>query len=300
MSSFYILVGFTLNLIFGFLLKPFFALPRDIAVKASLRFEKKSTYSSLVYKGAFITLFVCIAAFLMCEILSIYVVKSQYKIVYRVFFIICGCFFSKAGQLMGALKKIRKGIIHNSDGYIIRCIDELLIPNTDKIVPSNYYSVISGAVVKICGEFIITPVIIGMLCPEKYVFSLLAVYLILALRGIYVNDRRILTHGYLVFAGRLTAILSYPAYLMLNIIILAFKWVMGIKADKSKEKKICLRCSDNLRRMVYAWDHKGDTSLSVRQINLLRYLTVFSLFISAVAVIAIYLFVLSVFTLPSV
>ena len=203
MSSFYILVGFTLNLIFGFLFKPFFALPLDIAVKASLRCEKKSAdYSSLVRKGAFITIFLCVVTFLLCEVLSLFIVKSQYKIVYRVFFIICGFLFSKAGQLMGVLKKVRKGLLHNSHGYILRCLDSMLIPDSDKAVYSNYYSVISGAVVKICAEFVITPVIIGLLCPEKFVFPALTVYYILSLRGAYVNDKRILTHGYFAFAQK--------------------------------------------------------------------------------------------------
>ena len=130
--------------------------------------------------------------------------------------------------------------------------------------------------------------------------SALAVYFIIALRGIYVNDYRVITHGYFVFAQKLAFILSYPAYLVLNIMIFAFRWVMGIRAESSKEKKLAIRCSDNLRKTIYKYDEKEGTALTSRQVNLLRGLTVFSLFMSIIVVIAISIFVLAVFTPTSI
>ena len=301
MSSFYILVGFVINLLFGRFFKPFFSLPKTIAVNASIRCENNSAdYKSCVRKGAILTIFACIAAFLLCDIISVFVVNSQYNLIYRLFFIIGGVIFSKAGQLVGTLKKIRKGITHNSNGYIERCLDELLIPNRDKVTGSNYYSVLSAAVTKICAEFVITPIIIALLCPERFVISALAVYLIISVRSIYINDYRIITHGYFVFAQKLTSILSYPAYFMLNLMIFIFKWVVGIRAEGSKEKKLVNKCSDNIRKAIYKYDEKEGTALSARQVNLLRWLTVFSLFMSAIIVLAISIFVIAVFTPASV
>ena len=301
MSSFYILVGFVINLIFGRFFKPFFSLPKTIAVNASVRCDNNSTdYKSCVRKGAILTIFVCIAAFLLCDMISVFVVNSQYDLIYRLFFIIGGMIFSKAGQLVGTLKKIHKGITHNSNGYVERCLDDLLIPNRDKITGANYYSVLSCAVTKICAEFVITPIIIALLCPERFVISALTVYLIIAVRSIYANDYRVKTHGYFAFAQRLTSIFSYPAYFLLNLMIFAFRWVVGIKADSTNEKKLVSRCCDNLRRTIYKYDEKEGTALSARQVSLLRWLTVFSLFMSVIIVLAISIFVLAVFTPTSV